>query len=86
MSGQPVTMELDTGAAASVMSNTTFKELFHHLKTRRSPLVLNTYSGHVLKVLGEVTLDVGYLGRPAKSLSLVVVDGDGPTLLLVKAH
>ena len=76
MSGQPVTMELDTGAAASVMSNSTFKKLFPRLRVHRSSLVLNTYSGHVLKVLGEVLVDVAYLGRPAKPLSLVVVDGD----------
>lgn len=81
MSGQLVTMELDTGAAATVMSNTTFRKLFPNMKTHRSPLILNTYSGHVLRVLGEVTVDVVYRDQPVKSLSLIIVDGDGPTLL-----
>ena len=36
MSGQDVSMELDTGAAVTVMSYPTFKKLFPHLKTRRS--------------------------------------------------
>ena len=81
MSGKSETMELDTGAAASVMPNTTFRKLFPKLRTHRSPLVLKTYAGHVLKVVGEVMVDVTYWDQPAKSLSLVIVDGEGPTLL-----
>ena len=50
MSGQPVTIELDTGAAAAVMSNSTFKKSFPRLRVHRSSLVLNTYSGHVLRI------------------------------------
>ena len=42
MSGQDVSMELDTDTAVTVMSYSTFKKLFPHLKTRRSQLVLKT--------------------------------------------
>ena len=81
MSGQDVSMELDTGAAVTVMSYSTFKKLFPHLKTRRSQLVLKIYTGQAMKVVGEVTMSVSYQGQPAKSLDLVVVQGNGTTLL-----
>ena len=53
ISGKPVSMELDTGAAVSVMSEKVFKQLFPHARLRQSPLVLKTYTGQVMKVVGE---------------------------------
>ena len=65
-------MELNTVATASVMSNTTFKKLFPHLKTHCSLIILNTYSGHVLNMLGEIMVEVAYQDQPVKSLLLPI--------------
>ena len=43
-------------------------------------VVLRTYTGHPIEVLGEVTMEVEY-GNKAQRLPLVVVGGNGPNLL-----
>ena len=80
MSGKPVSMELDTGAAVSVMSNQAFKKLFPQAKLNKSQLILKTYTGQIMKVVGEFPVDVRYKEQQ-KSLDLVIVEGGGPPLL-----
>ncbi len=76
---KPLCMELDTGASVSLVSNTTFKNLFGNRNLRNSDLTLRTYSGELLNVLGEVEVLVVYKDQ-VKALPLVVVDGEGPSL------
>ena len=46
----------------------------------KSNVVLRTYSAEQLKVLGEMPVHVQYGGQK-QDLSLLIVQGDGPTLL-----
>ena len=78
MSGQDVSMELDTGAIVTVMSYSTFKKLFPSFED--TSITAGT-EDQAMKVVGEVTLSVSYQGQPAKSLDLVVVQGNGTSLL-----
>ena len=48
------------------------------LKT--SDVVLRTYSGEIIKVMGKVDVDVEY-NNQLRTLSLLVVEGDGSNLL-----
>jgi len=78
-----VPMEIDTGAAVSVLSKKTYEKSWKEKSKpvlKVSEVVLRTYSGDVLKVLGEVEVEVEY-GNQLETLPLVVVDGDGPNLL-----
>ena len=81
MSGKDVVMELDTGAAVTIMSLSTFKKLFPRKQLRHTQLVLKTYTGQPMEVVGEVTMNVTYQNQAVKSLDLVVVKEKGPTLL-----
>lgn len=81
MCGKDVGMELGIGAAVTIMSITAFNELFPQTMLRRFKLVLKTYTGQPMEVVGEVTMKVTYQHQPVKSLDLVVVKGNGPTLL-----
>ncbi len=72
-------MELDTGATRSLISEATYKKLFKNRLMEHSVVRLGTYSGEILKVVGEVTVVVLY-GDQRVSLQLVVVDGDGVSL------
>ena len=81
MSGKDVVMELDTGAAVTIMSLSTFKKLFPRTQLRQTQLVLKTYTGQPMEVVGEVTMSVNYQNQAVKSLDLVVVKEKGPTLL-----
>ena len=76
----PVLMEVDTGSAVTVMSETKFNKLLTGLKLQRSKSVLFTYSKEQLKLVGEVEVRVTYQNKCHK-LILKIIEGNGPTLL-----
>ena len=68
-------MELDTGAAVSVINESTYKTIL----TQQPPLVkscvkLHTYSGEQLTVLGKLQVTV-YHNEQTVTLPLIVVQG-----------
>ena len=81
--GTEISMEIDTGATKSIMSKGTFYRIWPSsnappLKTTATRL--RTYTGETIKVIGEVNVEVTLDGQQEK-LSLLIVDGDGPSLL-----
>uniref|UniRef100_A0A1X7USV9 Peptidase A2 domain-containing protein n=1 Tax=Amphimedon queenslandica TaxID=400682 RepID=A0A1X7USV9_AMPQE len=79
--GQPLEMELDTGAAVSLISEDMYKAKFKDSVTLRSSnITLHSYSGHLLTVMGTADLKVTYKDQKS-TLPLVVVAGQGPSLL-----
>ena len=79
VNGQQLTMELDTGAAIFIISEETRKPCFADQKLRESSLVLKTYTGEPMQVVGQLNVRVKYGTQEAK-LVLVVVGGNGPSL------
>ena len=73
-------MELDTGAAVSIISETTHKKLFGDVPLQKSPIALKTYTGEPMAVRGQMMVQVRY-GSQERTLPLTVVAGNGPTLL-----
>ena len=73
-------MELDTGAAFSVISNTTYNSTFVDLKLRKLKILLKTYTDECIPVLGQLNVHVRY-GEQRAPLVLLVVAGERPTLL-----
>ena len=80
--GVELHMEVDTGASASIISQTTYHKLSptHALPLQPSNVKLHTYTREELKVLGSLMTEVQYLNQKAK-LHLLVVAGSGPSLL-----
>ena len=79
VNGRQLTMEVDTGAAISIISEETRKTLFTDQKLREVSLVLKTYTGEPMQVVGQLNVRVKYGTQEAK-LVLVVVGGNGPSL------
>ena len=77
--GQRVTMELDTGAAVSLVSESTYRHLFPGTPLLESTAQLCTYSGEPLSVVGEREVLVRY-GNQSEKLPLIVLKEDGPSL------
>ena len=77
---KPVTMEIDTGAAVSIMSNKTKKALFPSEVLDKPTLNLRTFTSEPILVLGQLTVEVRY-GAYVGTHLLYVVKGSGPTLL-----
>ena len=80
MSGQPISMEIDTGASLSLISESTYKSRWPTKRLLPTMAKLRTYSGETLPVLGTMQVQVCH-NHQLVDLSLVVVRGDGPSLL-----
>ena len=81
--GVQLPMQIDTGAAVSVISEMTNNCLWSAAKRpplQHTSVQLRTYSGEKLPVCGQVQVLVSCRGQEAR-LSLVVVSGKGPTLM-----
>ena len=71
-----VLMELDTGAAVSLVSEDTHKQHWPEYQLQESTARLKTYSGEHLEVLGSIDVQVAY-GEQRVTLPLLVVKGGG---------
>ena len=79
-------MEVDTEAAATIISEETFKKISRgnsaqkKLEMISTQVKLRTYPGESVKILGTVDIVVFYEGQE-KELSTLIVEGSGPNLL-----
>ena len=73
-------MEVDTGSAVSIVSETTYKKLFQHLPLKPTHCYLKKYSGERLTLLRESQVRVTYQTQEVQ-LPLVAAEGDKPVLL-----
>ena len=78
--GKPLRMEVDTGAAVSLVSEKTYKSILPESTLQNSRAQLRTYSGEQIPVLGQVEVEVCY-GEQRAKLPLLVVAGEGPCLM-----
>ena len=73
-------MEIDTGAAVSLISRELKDKLFPSVPMTPPTLLLRTYMSESILVLGEMDMDVKYGAHRGKH-TLQVVKGSGPPLL-----
>ena len=73
-----LTMEVDMGAAVSIISDQTRRSLFPKQPLRESTLILKTYTEEPMEVVGQLRVRVKYGGQEEK-LVLIVVSGSGPS-------
>ena len=71
--GISLQMELDTGAAYSVISEQMYHSEFSGMKLHSSNILLKSYTAENIAVLGQLCVHVHYV--------LLVVAGVGPSLL-----
>ncbi len=77
--GMPFEMELDTGAAVSLISTETYDRILKHLPLCSTDIVLQTYTEQTLRP--ESVIDVHEnMGKQTAVLPLYVVQGDYPPL------
>ena len=79
VNSKPLQMEVDTGAAVSIISEQTKNRLYPTVPLASPSVVLRTYTGEAMSVLGEMKVKVEYKDQ-SYNLTLMVVKGDGPNL------
>ena len=77
--GQQVKMELDTGAAVSLLPYQVYQENFAHLPLDKTQVRLKTYTGEHVLSRGLIKVEVRK-GTESARLPLLVVNGTGPPL------
>ena len=77
--GQQVKMELDTGAAVSLLPYQVYQENFAHLPLDKTQVRLKTYTGEHVLPRGLIKVEVRK-GTESARLPLLVVNGTGPPL------
>ncbi|KAK0144661.1 Gag polyprotein [Merluccius polli] len=80
LEGIPVRMEIDTGAAVSLIAETVYLQHLQHRPLQPTRVTLKTYTGEPVAVKGLINVKVELNGQCAK-LPLYVVQGDYPSLL-----
>ena len=80
--GHNLTMEVDTGAAVSLVSEDTVNNspFLKSLPLQQTSVRLRTYTGQAVSVLGQVLVKVQY-NKVNETVPLQVVKGSGTTLL-----
>ena len=76
-----IKMEVDTGASMTLMSESTFGELWPGRSLSTSEVRLQSYSQEPIPVVGCCYVNLDYNGQTAVNVPLIVVEGSGPSLL-----
>jgi len=74
-------MEIDTGAAVSIVSAAVVASKFFSPKLQRSDITLKKYAGEEVQVKVIFKVNVQYGCQKVSDLELIVVDGSGPSLI-----
>ena len=80
VNNKKLSMEVDTGAAVSIMSEETKRQLFPSLQIKKSGIILQMYTSDQLSTLGKCLVTAKYQNQK-KNMEIYVVKGKGPTLL-----
>ena len=71
-------MEVDTGAEVSLFSEGIYESLFPMMQPAQSSVILKTYTGEVMPVVGELQVNVQYGEQTKRLRQLIIVAGTGP--------
>ena len=81
VNGSDLSMELDTGASLSLISEQTYTNMSHALPPlTQSNVVLSTYTGEKIRPIGTVDVTVRYNCQQV-TVPLLVIPGQGPGLV-----
>ena len=78
---QPLTMEVDTGAACSLVPESAVATLLTSAELQPTNVVLKTYTGEQIPVKGVLSVTVKYGQQSHRNLKLLVIQGSGPCLM-----
>ena len=77
---KPVTMEIDTGAAVTIIPQSVQTSLFPNAQLERPTLSLRTYTAQPIKLVGQMSVLVKYQQYVGQH-TLYVAEGNGPSLV-----
>ena len=79
LNGRTLSMQVDTGAAVSLISSATFNRLFPNATLSKSGALLTTYTGEQIPLAGQTEVEVSH-NKQCQRLTVYVTKGEGPSL------
>ncbi|MEW8341158.1 MAG: reverse transcriptase family protein [Candidatus Thiodiazotropha taylori] len=76
-----VSMEIDTGSEVSIVSKNLYENKLADYPLKQTDLKLKSYSGQKIEIVGQCQVPVKYGTAEQKILPLIIVKGNGPSLL-----
>ena len=76
-----IKMEIDTGSGVSIVSENIYENNFSDFPLKQTEIKLKSYSGQKIEIVGQCEVPVKYGTAEQKILPLIVVKGNGPSLL-----
>ena len=80
VNGRQLEFEIDTGASRTIVSEAVWRTALGRVSLAPGQDSLTTYTGDAVPVRGRLTVQVK-CGAQVATLALLVVRGDGPSLL-----
>ena len=80
VNGKPCDLEVDTGAAVSIMSERRVQSILPEVQLQKTNMSLRMYTSEKIPVKGNLQVQVRY-GQQQKSLTCYVVKGDSPCIM-----
>ena len=81
VNGKSVWMEVDTGAAVTVMNRANYERVEGVRQLKESSMTLKTYTGEIVRPCGVGEVEVVYQDQKRCSMPITVVEGNVPNLL-----
>ena len=79
LNGVSFSMELDTGASVSIMSEEAWRRRFPKVPLEDSQIKLKTYTIEALEIIGQALVEATYQDQTS-NLPLQILKGNGPDL------
>ena len=81
VNGKSVWMEVDTGAAVTVMNRANYERVEGIRQLKESNMTLKTYTGEIVRPCGVGEVEVVYKDQKRCSMPITVVEGNVPNLM-----
>lgn len=81
VSDRPLTLEVDTGAAVSLVPELAVSSLLSSMELQPTDVVLKTCTGESILVLGSSPVTVSYGRQKCTNLNLLIVRGTSPCVM-----
>ena len=79
VNGENFSIELDTGASVSIMTEEAWRRRFPKVPLEESQIKFKTYTGEALEIIGQALVEETYQDKTTK-LPLQILKGNGPSL------
>ena len=81
VNGKEIQFEVDTGSGVTVVNQETYYEHFKQKRLEKCDIILKSYTGEQIPVVGMLHVDVEYRDRKGENMKLMILKGNNVNLV-----